>query len=327
MKTFSEAEKSMISEIITICNLLLVNPATSAAVLCHYTRVGSTPCGLTLNGSASGNLSSPNFPALFLSGQTQGCSWTIRVPSGRIKLTFHNFSLEAKGNSNCVGAQGARLRITNVASDDNQANFTLCGPMLPLPVYSSGNVMRLKLESANNDVPGFNASYETITDEMLCPSAAVLTDMSGEITSPFYPRRYPAAQNCSWKIQANKGKQIKLEVIDMEIERCGPSGACTCDYLEVQNAFKSDDGAASGKMCVEENFTPVTYYSTKNAINVHFSSDPPAGRRHRGFKAVYTTLTPNNSFPTIATTATTGAAVLSITLLLVVLPSFALTLL
>ena len=31
MKTFSEAEKSMISEIITICNLLLVNPATSAA--------------------------------------------------------------------------------------------------------------------------------------------------------------------------------------------------------------------------------------------------------------------------------------------------------
>ena len=31
MKTFSEVEKSMISEIITICNLLLVNPATSAA--------------------------------------------------------------------------------------------------------------------------------------------------------------------------------------------------------------------------------------------------------------------------------------------------------
>ena len=31
METFSEAEKSMISEIITICNLLLVNPATSAA--------------------------------------------------------------------------------------------------------------------------------------------------------------------------------------------------------------------------------------------------------------------------------------------------------
>ena len=31
MKTFSEAEKSMISEIITICNLPLVNPATSAA--------------------------------------------------------------------------------------------------------------------------------------------------------------------------------------------------------------------------------------------------------------------------------------------------------
>ena len=76
----------------------------------------------------------------------------------------------------------------------------------------------------------------------------------------------------------------------MEIEKCGQSGACTCDYLEVQNAFNSDDGAASGKTCVDVSFTPVTYYSTKNAINVQFSSDLPAGRRHKGFKAIYTVL-------------------------------------
>ncbi|KAK2564038.1 CUB domain-containing protein 2 [Acropora cervicornis] len=202
-----------------------------------------TACGSILNGSASGSLSSPNFPALFPSRQTQGCSWTIRVPSGRIKLIFHNFTLEERGNSNCVAAQGARLRITNVASDDNQAKFTLC----------------------------------------VSPSAAVLTDMSGEITSPFYPRRYPAAQNCLWKIQANKGKRLKLEVIDMEIERCGQSGACTCDYLEVQNAYNSDDGAVSGKTCVDVSFTPVTYYSTKNAINVQFSSNLPAGRQCPSF--------------------------------------------
>ena len=124
----------------------------------------------------------------------------------------------------------------------------------------------------------------------VCPSAAVLTDVSGEITSPFYPRKYPTAQNCLWKIQANKDKRLKLEVIDMEIERCGQSGACTCDYLEVQNAYKSGDGAASGKTCVDENFKPVTYYSTNNAINVQFSSDLPGGRRHKGFKAIYTVL-------------------------------------
>ena len=124
----------------------------------------------------------------------------------------------------------------------------------------------------------------------MCPSAAVLTDMSGEITSPFYPRRYPAAQNCLWKIQANKGKRLELEVIDMEIERCGQSGACTCDYLEIQNAYNSDDGAASAKTCVDVSFTPVTYYSTNNTINVQFSSDLPAGRRHKGFKAIYTVL-------------------------------------
>ena len=63
----------------------------------------------------------------------------------------------------------------------------------------------------------------------------------------------------------------------------------SCDYLELQNAYKSD-GAASGKMCVDQNFNPVTYYSTNNAINVRFSSDIPAGRRHKGFKAVYSVL-------------------------------------
>ena len=54
--------------------------------------------------------------------------------------------------------------------------------------------------------------------------------------------------------------------------------------------YNSDDGAASGKTCVDENFTPVTYYSTNNAINVRFSSDIPGGRRHKGFKAIYTVL-------------------------------------
>ena len=126
--------------------------------------ISFSACGSVLSGSASGNLSSPNFPALFPSRQT--CSWTVRVPSGRIKLIFHNFTLEEQRNSNCVNAQGARLKITNVASDDNQGNFTLCGPTLPLPVYSTGNFMSLTLVSATNNVPGFNASYETITDEM-----------------------------------------------------------------------------------------------------------------------------------------------------------------
>ena len=96
--------------------------------------ISFSACGSILNGSASGSLSSPNFPALFPSRQTQGCSWTIRVPSGRIKLIFHNFTLEEQGNSNCVAAQGARLRIPNVASDDNQANFTLCGPTEKEPI-------------------------------------------------------------------------------------------------------------------------------------------------------------------------------------------------
>ena len=82
-------------------------------------------------------------------------------------MTFHNFSLENDEKSNCdSSAQGARLTITNVASDDGRNPFQLCGQTIPHPVYSTGSEITMTLESASNQVAGFNASYETVTDEM-----------------------------------------------------------------------------------------------------------------------------------------------------------------
>ena len=90
---------------------------------------------------------------------------------------------------------------------------------------------------------------------LVCPSASSLTDQSGDITSPFYPRRYPNNQDCRWNITASKGNRVKLEITNMEIENCGAEGACTCDFLEIQDGFNGQDGAASGKLCIDENFT------------------------------------------------------------------------
>ena len=122
--------------------------------------------GATISGASSGFVASPNFPNNF--GTSQTCVWTITVPSGRIKLSFLNFTLEQGQNTDCTGSNlgGASVTITNIASNDGRSPFKLCGQNIPDPVYSDTNSIVITLRTASNELPGFNASYETVTDEM-----------------------------------------------------------------------------------------------------------------------------------------------------------------
>ena len=124
----------------------------------------------------------------------------------------------------------------------------------------------------------------------MCPSGINLTDTSGVITSPFYPRKYPDDQNCFWEISASKGNFVKLDITDMEIHRCGAEGACTCDYLEILDGFLDSDGAASGKLCVDGSFTPQSYYSSNERLRVRFFADGRLEKQQKGFTATYTML-------------------------------------
>ena len=60
-------------------------------------------------------------------------------------------------------APGARVTITNVASDDGYQPFMLCGQSLPPPVYSVGNSVQVIFTSLSSQYPGFNATYTAIT--------------------------------------------------------------------------------------------------------------------------------------------------------------------
>ena len=132
------------------------------SLFCITLAACTTPGGIARTGASSGLVSSPNFPGNF--PQYSTCIWNITVPSGRIKLTFFSFTFEPGDNTDCSGdAQGARLIITNVA---HSTPFKLCGQSIPDPVYSLGNYLGIQLVSANNVYSGFNASYETITNDM-----------------------------------------------------------------------------------------------------------------------------------------------------------------
>lgn len=133
------------------------------------------------------------------------CIWNITFPSGKIiKMTFLNFTLVINKDKYCSGAdsKSARIFITNVASHNGDPDdFKLCGQELPYPVYSEENFIRVRFESRTGIVnKGFNASYKAIDGELLCPTDMILNDATGSFSSPFYPRKYPFNQKCSWKI-------------------------------------------------------------------------------------------------------------------------------
>ena len=127
-----------------------------------FPLVAACTSGEYLNGF-SGFFSTPNFPSNY--PQYSRCIWNITVPSGYIiKLSFVYFRLEPDQYSTCYyGAPGARVTVTNVASDNGHQPFRLCGQQLPYPVYSVGNSIQVIFTSLSSQYPGFNATYTAVT--------------------------------------------------------------------------------------------------------------------------------------------------------------------
>ena len=130
----------------------------------RVTVVAGCATETNLHGLA-GFIESPNFPSNY--PQYSRCAWNITVPSGYfIKFTFLHFQLEPNQNSPCYsGAPGARVTITNVATNNNYHPFMLCGQSLPPPVYSVGNSVQVIFTSLSKQYSGFNATYRAMTNE------------------------------------------------------------------------------------------------------------------------------------------------------------------
>ena len=122
----------------------------------------------------------------------------------------------------------------------------------------------------------------------VCPHL-ILSETSGVITSPNFPLIYPENQTCSWQIIARKGKRVKLVIQSLEIQYCR---ACSCDYLEIENASFAD-GTPNKKRECGVFFGNITYYSQQDRLRVLFVSD--SSQRERGFTAVYTQVPYNTS--------------------------------
>ena len=113
---------------------------------------------------------------------------------------------------------------------------------------------------------------------------ATLNETSGVLTSPYYPRRYPSNEKCSWKIIASKGERILLFIEDIHIAECGSS--CTCGYLEIQNG-SSSDGISGRRRCRYYKDRGIVYHSAKDVLRVTFVSGDSSYWGYPRFKATY----------------------------------------
>ncbi|XP_066297660.1 mannan-binding lectin serine protease 1-like isoform X2 [Branchiostoma lanceolatum] len=127
------------------------------------------------------------------------------------------------------------------------------------------------------------AGYWIMKDRETCKfgcSRQVLTELSGTITTPEYPRMYPIVLDCDWKIQVEPGYVVTLQFDEgFDIEQ-HPEVSCPYDNLKIQ-AGDEKYGPYCGKT------VPPTITSTDHKMHVFFHSDDSG--ENKGFRATYFT--------------------------------------
>ena len=119
----------------------------------------------------------------------------------------------------------------------------------------------------------------------VCPNTTTLNEISGVITSPFYPRYYPYQnQSCSWEIRARKGKRIVFTIEYMDYYYywwCTGGWSCFCYYLEIQGGSISGYDGPKWRLCAPPLTANGTYNWFKERIKVLFFSRTQWGPRFR----------------------------------------------
>ncbi|NWX05677.1 DMBT1 protein, partial [Caloenas nicobarica] len=107
-----------------------------------------------------------------------------------------------------------------------------------------------------------------------------ISNSSGILQSPFYPRSYPNNADCVWEIQVENNFRVMLTFRDIVMQ----SGGCQDDYIEVYDG-PPHSSPLLGRLC-SGSFP--TYTSSSNMMTVRFHSD--SRYTFRGFQAHYSSI-------------------------------------
>ncbi|XP_041825725.1 bone morphogenetic protein 1-like isoform X1 [Melanotaenia boesemani] len=260
--------------------------------------------------SLNGSLNTPGWPKEY--PHNKNCVWQLVAPiQYRITLVFDGF--ETEGNDVC---KYDYVEVRSGLSSDSKLHGKFCGAEKPDVITSLHNSMRIEFKSDNTvSKRGFKAHFFSDVDECSkanggcqhecvntfgsyscqCRSGFMLHDnkhdckeagcdhvvntVSGTISSPNWPDKYPSKKACTWSLSTTPGHRIKLvfNEVDMEAHL-----ECAYDHLEI---FDGRDVRAPplGRFCGTKKPSPVI--SSGNRLFLRFFSDNSVQKR--GFEALY----------------------------------------
>uniref|UniRef100_A0A8D3CQN9 Metalloendopeptidase n=1 Tax=Scophthalmus maximus TaxID=52904 RepID=A0A8D3CQN9_SCOMX len=258
----------------------------------------------------NGSLTTPGWPKEY--PPNKNCVWQLVAPiQYRITLVFDVF--ETEGNDVC---KYDYVDVRSGLSSDSALHGKFCGAEKPEVITSQHNNMRIEFKSDNTvSKRGFKAHFFSDIDEcskdnggcqhecvntfgsyscqcrggfMLhdnrhdCKEAGcdhVVNSVSGIISSPNWPDKYPSKKACTWSLTTTPGHRIKLvfNEIDMEAHL-----ECAYDHLEIYDG-RDVRAQSLGRFCGTKKPPPVV--SSGNKMFLQFFSDNSVQKR--GFEVSY----------------------------------------
>ncbi|XP_057177472.1 bone morphogenetic protein 1b isoform X1 [Triplophysa rosa] len=256
----------------------------------------------------NGSFTSPGWPQEY--PPNKNCVWQLIAPTQyRITLLLEAFEIE--GNDVC---KYDYVEVRSGLSTDSKLHGKFCGTEKPEAITSQANSMCVEFKSDNTvSKRGFKAHFFSDVDECSrenggcqhecvntfgsyscqCRSGFVLhsnnhdckevgcdqviSSISGIITSPNWPDKYPSKRTCTWTLSTTPGHRIKLAFVEIAMEA---HEECAYDHLEMYDGLNSR-APSLGRFC--GNKKPLPVVSSGDSMFLRFFSDSSVQKR--GFKA------------------------------------------
>eukprot|EP00063_Salmo_salar_P026468 XP_014001303.1 PREDICTED: mannan-binding lectin serine protease 2 isoform X2 [Salmo salar] len=228
--------------------------------------------------SLFGSFTSPNFPRPYPNNHYT--VWNISVPEGhRVKLYFTHFSLEPSHH--------CEYDYIQVFAEANET-LRFCGEgekeYVDAPrntvILSAGNIMSVVFRSDYSNEGRFTGFQAFYSSEVPC-RGQVLTERSGELTSPGYPSPYPTMSHCNYTILLPEGFRVLLDFQEPFDVEGHPDVPCPYDVLKIFT-----EGQEYGPFCGAS--PPGKIDTGSYQVHVSFRSD--LSGKNKGWKIKYTSL-------------------------------------
>lgn len=247
-------------------------------------KVSFVRCGKGIV-SNKGFITSPGYPGQGAYPTSSTCDYHVTGATGTVfNLTITDLDLPTADNCSLVD----HIEIYSIARGvEPMLLTTICGDTIPNQIMTLTSIVliRFKTTATNSLYRGYRISFASTADTC----GGTITASTGIIVSPGYPVSREYMRACEWFINVQKGRRIKVEILDYDVLPSVPLPRSGNPNLGVgfnQRLMFYNDYYESRIIVLSSlNDTTQPIYSTDNKMAIQSIIRSNVG--HRGFKLRY----------------------------------------